>query len=272
MTSGDKIRPAGVLAAGGVLDRIVEARACRLSDAKRARPVFDEREITASPRRSFLEALTRPDATNIIAEIKHRSPSKGTIREDFNPASIAEGYARAGAAAISVLTEQDFFGGSLDHLRAVRAQVNLPLLRKDFIFDEYQAHESAEAGADCVLLIAALLDDELLARLLELAGRLRLDALVEVHTAQEMGRAAAAGAQIIGVNNRDLTTFEVDVETSVKLARLAPAGVTLVSESGIRSGEEIRKLRSCGYQAFLIGEHFMRATDPGDALKHLLQG
>jgi indole-3-glycerol phosphate synthase len=207
---------------------------------------------------------------NIIAEIKHRSPSKGIIREGFNPVSIAEGYEGANAAAMSVLAEEDFFGGSLDYLLMIRQRVGAPLLRKDFIFDEYQIHESVVAGADAVLLIVAVLDDELLAQLIELASATGLDALVEVHTADEMKRATAAGAQIIGVNNRDLTTFAVDLNTSFRLARLAPAEAILVSESGIKTGEDIRNLRSAGFSSFLIGEHFMRAENPGDALRRLI--
>ena len=227
-----------MLAAGGVLDRIVEAKAIRLAEAKRNAPLEQViAQCGARAHRSFAESIAKPERVNIIAEIKHRSPSKGIIREDFNPASIAESYERAGAAAMSVLAEEDFFGGSLDHLRAIRQRVNTPLLRKDFIFDEYQIYESVAAGADAVLLIVAVLDDELLARLIELASEAGIDALVEVHTADEMKRATIAGARIIGVNNRDLTTFAVDLNTSFRLAQLAPAEAILVSESGIKTGE-----------------------------------
>ncbi len=260
-----------MLAAGGVLDRIVEAKAIRLAEAKRS--VSLEQIITqrdARARRSFAESIAKPERVNIIAEIKHRSPSKGIIREDFIPVSIAESYEKAGAAAMSVLAEEDFFGGSLDHLRAIRQQVNTPLLRKDFIFDEYQIYESVAAGADAVLLIVAVLGDELLARLIELADETGLDALVEVHTADEMKRATIAGARIIGINNRDLTTFAVDLNTSFRLAQLAPVGAILVSESGIKTGEDIRNLKSAGFSSFLIGEHFMRAQNPGDALRRLI--
>ena len=266
-----KTIPDGVLAAGGVLDRIVEAKAIRLAEAKRSVPLEQViAQCGSHARRSFAESIAKPERVNIIAEIKHRSPSKGIIREDFNPTNIAESYAEANAAAMSVLAEEDFFGGSLDHLRAIRQRVNTPLLRKDFIFDEYQIYESVAAGADAVLLIVAVLDDELLARLIKLASEIGLDALVEVHTADEMKRATIAGAQIIGVNNRDLTTFAVDLKTSFHLAQLAPAKAILVSESGIKTGEDIRNLKSAGFSGFLIGEHFMRAENPGDALGRLI--
>ena len=216
------------------------------------------------------EALSRVGRTNIVAEIKHRSPSKGIIREEFDPETIAISYEKAGAAALSVLTEEDFFGGSLNHLRAVRERVGLPLLRKDFLFDEYQIHEALAAGADAVLLIVAMLEDKLLADLIALASELKLDALVEVHNAREMERAVTARAGLIGVNNRDLTTFTVELETSELLATLAPRNAVLVSESGIRTGQDIYRLKQSGYNAFLVGEHFMRAADPGEALRRLV--
>jgi indole-3-glycerol phosphate synthase len=267
--------PDGVREAGGVLDRIVRAKAERLGHAKLIAPaeqVAEQSSRAASARRAgtFAEALARPGAVNVIAEVKHRSPSKGVIREDFDPVGIARSYRDAGAAALSVLCEEDFFGGSLDHLKAIRGRVDLPLLRKDFIFDEYQIHESAAAGADALLLIVAMLEDELLARLVDLTRGLKLDALVEVHSAFEMERAVRAGARVIGVNNRDLTTFTVDLGVSTELAPLAPEGAVLVSESGISSAGEVRLLKSAGYHAFLIGEHFMRAADPGGALRGLV--
>jgi indole-3-glycerol phosphate synthase len=268
-------RSDGVRAAGGVLDRIVYAKARRLEQAKRAVPpeqIIDEALETISTRRaaSFAQALSHKSGVNIIAEVKYRSPSKGIIREDFDPARIARNYRDAGAAALSVLCEEDFFGGSLDHLKAIRKEVDLPLLRKDFIFDEYQLHESARAHADAVLLIVAILEDDLLLRLIDLARELNLDTLVEVHSIDEMERAKKARAKIIGVNNRDLTTFAVDLNASVELAPLAPKDAILVSESGINSPHDIHRLKSAGFQAFLIGEHFMRASDPGHALQSLL--
>jgi len=269
-----KTRPKGILAAGGVLDRIVDARAQRVFDLKLAHPVNElvirAQEAPPCPRYSMSNALSQRARTNIVAEIKHRSPSKGVIREEFDPVAIAASYENAGAAALSVLTEEDFFGGSLSHLRAVRERVGLPLLRKDFHFDEYQLHEALAAGADAVLLIVAILEDQLLADLIALASDLKLDALVEVHSVAEMGRAVEAGARLIGVNNRDLTTFTVDLEISEHLARVAPTEAVLVSESGIHTGQDLKRLKQAGYNAFLVGEHFMRADDPGEALRQLV--
>jgi indole-3-glycerol phosphate synthase len=182
-------------------------------------------------------------------------------------------YERGGAAAVSVLTEEDYFRGSLEDLREAKASARLPVLRKDFVFDEYQVFESAAAGADALLLIVAALDDETLARLLRLTEEeLGMDALVEVHTADELSRALGAGARIVGVNNRDLRTFEVSLETSVELAGLAPAGTLLVSESGLRGAGDVERLRACGFRAFLVGETLMRAADPETALRHLAGG
>ncbi len=268
--------PSGVLSAGGILDRIVEAKVIRLDAAKRCVPFeLMTRNALGIPRlpreRSLAAAMRRPDRTNIIAEIKHRSPSKGIISEEFEPVRIAESYAIGGAAALSVLCEEDFFGGSLKHLEGIRECVELPLLRKDFIFDDYQLYESALAGANAVLLIVAILGDDLLARLIGLASELGLDALVEVHSVDEMKRAARAGAAIVGINNRDLTTFKVDLDTSTRLAPLAPEHLILVSESGINSEHDIRRLRSAGFSGFLVGEHLMRAHDPGHALRGLIE-
>ena len=215
----------------------------------------------------FLNALRR-DGINIIAEFKRRSPSKGMIREGANPIDIARAYEAGGAVAMSVLTEEDYFAGSLDDLRQVKAAVDLPVLRKDFIVEDYQVYESAVAGADAILLIVAALDDELLARLRSLAeDELQMDALVEVHTSDEMKRAAACGAKLIGVNNRDLRTFEVSLDTSLRLAREAPADAVLISESGLKNSDDLRRLHDAGYRGFLIGETLMRAEDPERALR-----
>ena len=237
------------------------------------------KEIIAKKRERVREAKTRAnphafrgalgnDGINIIAEFKRRSPSKGMIREGANPIGIARAYQEGGAVAMSVLTEEDYFAGSLDDLRQVKSIVDLPVLRKDFIVDEYQVYESAAAGADAILLIVAALDDELLMRLRRLAeDELQIDALVEVHTSDEMKRAAACGAKLIGVNNRDLRTFEVSLETSVSLAREAPAEALLVSESGLKSLDDLQRLYDAGYRGFLIGETLMRADDPAAALR-----
>jgi indole-3-glycerol phosphate synthase len=270
----EKSKVKGVLSAGGILDRIVEQRIVRIQEAKQALPMNELLERCAREdyqHSSFVKALKRTERTNIIAEVKRQSPSKGIIREDFNHLEIAGQYARAGATAMSVLTEEDFFGGSLNYLREIHQQTDVPLLRKDFIIDEHQIFEAALAGASAILLITAILDDELLAAFLQRAAEVNLDALVEVHTEAEMRRAVALGAKVIGVNNRDLTTFKVDLQTSIRLASLAPEGVILVSESGITRREDIDKLRAAGYQAFLIGEHFMRQPDVGAALKTLIE-
>ena len=225
-----------------------------------------EAKTSARPH-AFRSALQR-DGINIIAEFKRRSPSKGVIREGANPIEVARAYQAGGAVAMSVLTEEDYFAGSLDDLRQVKSTVDLPVLRKDFVVDDYQIYESAAAGADAILLIVAALDDEALSRMRRLAeDELQIDALVEVHTSDEMQRAAACGAKLIGVNNRDLRTFEVSLETSLRLAREAPADAVLISESGLKSSEDLQRLYEAGYGGFLIGETLMRADDPAVALR-----
>lgn len=216
---------------------------------------------------AFLRAL-ETDGINIIAEFKRRSPSKGVIREGANPMEIARAYQAGGAVAMSVLTEEDYFAGSLDDLRQVKRTVSLPVLRKDFIVEEFQVYESAVAGADAILLIVAALDDELLSHMRRLAEEeLQIDALVEVHTSEELKRAVACGAKLIGVNNRDLRTFEVSLDTSMSLAREAPADALLISESGLNSATDLQRLYDAGYRGFLIGETLMRAEDPEQALR-----
>lgn len=257
-----------------ILREIMTRKAERLAGAKRERPVAElERSIAAGRRRAdvrFAEALSRTDRVNVVAEVKRASPSKGVIRDDLDPVEVAGQYA-PWAAAISVLTEEDYFRGSLDVLRSIRERVRVPLIRKDFLFDEYQLVEAAEAGADAVLLIAAALDRARLADLLAAARALDLDALVEVHTPNELETVVHCDHFLIGVNNRNLTTFEVDVATSYRIARLAPAGSLLISESGIETRDAIDALREAGFAAFLIGEHLMRAPVPGDRLHELVE-
>ena len=227
----------------------------------------------AAEAHAFRLALSDESRVNIIAEFKRASPSLGEIRGGANAVEMAKTYAAGGAAALSVLTEEDFFRGSLRDLLEVKAAVSLPVLRKDFLFDPYQVFEAASAGADAVLLIAAALDDETLGRLRTVAeDELGLDALVEVHTHAEMRRAARAGARLIGVNNRDLRTFKVSLETSIEAAADAPPDALLVSESGLRQPSDIKRLHACGYRAFLIGETLMRAADPARALRGLIEG
>ena len=241
----------------------------RALEELRARALVRRKGATAH---ALGAALKEGDGVKIIAEIKRASPSRGTIRAGVEPAWMAQRYEAGGAAAISVLTEEDRFHGSLDDLRDVRSVTGLPLLRKDFIFDEYQLYEAAEAGADALLLIVAALDDHQLATLRRIAeDEMRMDALVEVHNVEELSRAHASGATLVGVNNRNLRTFEVSLETSVELAQHVPPGVTLISESGLRGGSDLRRLRALGYRGFLIGETLMRAADPEKTLRELIE-
>ena len=221
--------------------------------------------------RRFVEGLRRLDRYNVIAECKRRSPSRGVLSDVYDPSDIASGYAHAGAAAVSVLTEPAFFDGRLEHLEAVREAVELPLLRKDFIVTDYQLLEACVAGADAVLLIAAILDTSELRRLLRQAKDYGLAVLTEVHNAEELSRSLEAGAEVIGVNNRDLRSFEVDVEASEVLMQQIPGDVTAVAESGLTSAVELIGLRRAGYHAFLIGGAFMCQPVPGEALSDLLR-
>jgi indole-3-glycerol phosphate synthase len=254
-----------------ILDDIVRARRDDVARAKRATPTtaLATWPRYAEARRGFAAALHRQRPA-VIAEVKKASPSKGVIRADFDPVAIARGYAAGGAAAISVLTEERFFQGRAEHLEAVRAAVDLPLLRKDFVFDPYQVVEARALGADAVLLIAAMLDDAQLAVLRAAAGDLGLDALVEVHTADEVARAVALGATLIGVNNRDLRTFATSLATAERLRPLIPAGTSTVAESGIETAGDVARMHAAGYDAVLVGETLMRAPDPGAALRALL--
>jgi indole-3-glycerol phosphate synthase len=250
-----------------VLARIVERK--RLELAARRGDVETRAGSSGAGRRDFRAALERA-APAIIAEAKKASPSKGLLVESYNPAAIARAYQRGGAAALSVLTDEKFFQGSLEDLRAARAAVSLPVLRKDFIIDEFQILEAAAHGADAILLIAAILDARRMRDFRELAAAHGMAALVEVHDAAELARAIDSGADLIGVNNRDLRTFEVTLETSLHLAERMPAGALAVSESGIRSRADIDRLAGAGYRAFLVGEHLMKAADPAEALRALL--
>ena len=218
----------------------------------------------------FAAALSRATEINVIAECKRRSPSRGVLRDAFDPAAIARGYEAAGAAAISVLTEPTFFDGALEHLAAVRDAVSVPLLRKDFIVSEYQLLEAKLAGADAVLLIVSALRPVELKVLHDHAARMGLDVLVEVHDATELSIALDAGARIVGVNNRNLRTLAVDLHASDELIARIPGDVVAVSESGLKSADDLCRLRAAGYRAFLIGERFMTAAEPGEQLKELL--
>ena len=225
-------------------------------------------EANRSTHRDFADALST-QVPAVIAEIKKASPSKGLLSADFDPVRMACAYAGGGASALSVLTDERFFQGSLNDLVTARAAVEIPVLRKDFTLEPFHVYEAAAHSADAILLIAALLDTSQLVQLRELAESLGMAALVEVHDAAELESAIASGARIIGVNNRDLRTFQVQIETSLRLAERIPAGVIAVSESGIQSPEDVGRLQAAGYSAFLVGEHLMRSGDPAAAIREL---
>ena len=262
-----------IAAAPDLLVTIVAATRRVVAVREAARPA---RALAAAqqrtPRGDAFEQALRGESRNrprIIAECKRRSPSKGILRQDYDPAVHAQAYASAGAAAISVLTEPTFFDGSLEDLRAVRAAVAIPVLRKDFIICEYQLLEAAALGADAALLIVAALEQSDLVRLLQAAGKLHLAALVEVHNLNELRRALEAGARVIGVNSRDLRTLTVHPEVLMGLAAEMPAGVIAVAESGIRTSADVGRLSGAGYHAFLVGERLIVQPDPGAALREL---
>jgi len=251
-----------------ILARIVHHKRVELQQAYTSRAELERRAAGRSDARDFRSALTARQPA-ILAEIKNASPSRGAFTRSFDPAAIAVAYAAGGAAALSVLTDREFFLGSLADLQSARAAVALPALRKDFTIDEFHVIEAAAHGADAVLLIAALLDESELRRFRELAARFNMASLVEVHSVDELAPAIASGAEIIGVNNRDLRTFEVNLETSLRLAEKISAGVVKVSESGIHSRQDVQRLRSAGFEAFLVGEHLMKSSDPAAALREL---
>ena len=253
-----------------ILARIV---ATKREELARTLPLRERLEAAAeagvAERRDFRRAL-ETHAPAVIAEIKKASPSKGVLAAGFDPPRTAREYASGGAAALSVLTDPSYFQGSLDDLRVARAAVDLPALRKDFTIHQAQIVEAAAAGADAILLIAAILSEREIRDFREAAARYRLAALVEVHDQRELETAIAAGADLIGVNNRNLSTFEVTLETSLRLAERIPAGALRVAESGIHSAADVRRLRDAGYHAFLVGEHLMKAADPAAALRTLV--
>jgi len=256
-----------------VLDAIVGSTRRSASErAKRVTRATLEREASAivSRANAMSESLSAP-GVRVIAECKRRSPSRGVLCRDYHPARIAAGYAAAGAAAISVLTEPAFFDGSLDHLREVTTAVQVPVLRKDFVVSEYQVIEARAAGASAVLLIVAALGDLDLSRLLKAATDHQVEALVEVHSATEVERALAVGARIVGVNGRDLRTLEMSTEIFETLAPLIPDEVTMVAESGISTPADLARLDAMGYDAYLIGERFMTTADPGAALEAFMR-
>ncbi|HEY5946276.1 MAG TPA: indole-3-glycerol phosphate synthase TrpC [Kofleriaceae bacterium] len=257
-----------------ILDKILAVKREEVAAARAERSFadVDAAARAAAPTRAFAEALRRPSGApmRVLAEIKRASPSAGPIRPGADPAEIAAEYAGAGAAAISVLTDKQFFDGELAFLGRVRERVSVPLLRKDFVVDAYQIAEARAAGADAVLLIVAALSEREVTELLAAAASYHLDTLVEVHDLREVDIALAAGATLIGVNHRDLRTFTMDMTLTAQIAPRVPAGTVLVGESGIRSAADVRALADAGAHAVLVGEHLMRAPSPGAALRELL--
>ncbi len=260
-----------------ILKKIVARKREEIAARAAQRPLeaLREQAAAADAPRGFVAALRRridAGGAGVIAEIKKASPSKGVLREDFDPAAIAASYARHGAACLSVLTDRDFFQGSEAYLQQARAACALPVIRKDFIVDPYQVVEARAIGADCILLIVACLEDERMAELNGLAQSLGMDVLVEVHDADELQRALALPGALLGINNRNLRTFEVSLDATLELLPAIPEGRMVVTESGIHTPEDVARMRAHGVHAFLVGEAFMRAPDPGERLAELFGG
>jgi indole-3-glycerol phosphate synthase len=256
-----------------ILDKIIDRKQAEIESAKRERPLesLQEQLSSAPPVRDFVASIaaSKQDIA-VIAEVKKASPSAGLIRDDFDPVSIARTYEARGAACVSVLTDEEFFQGSLDHMRTARDAVSLPVLRKDFVLDRYQVLEARVAGADCVLLIAECLDDCRLRDLYFYISELGMDALLEVYDPQNLDAVLKLDPPLVGVNNRNLKTFVTDLEHSIRLAGRVPQQTILVSESGIRDRQDVTRLRDAGIRAILVGETLMREPNPGDKLDELL--
>ncbi len=258
-----------------ILDRILATKAEEVAARREARSIAELEAICGeqSPARGFARALSTGTAQQpaVIAEIKRASPSKGLIREDYDVASIATSYAEHGASCLSVLTDESYFQGSDEHLRTARAAVDLPIIRKDFVIEEYQITEARALGADCVLLIAAAMDIMRLTNLYQHARNVGLDALIEVHNLEELQAALSLQPGLVGINNRNLKTFEVSLDNTIDLLEHIPPGVVTVTESGIHSREDVQRMLDKGVYAFLVGEAFMRAEVPGKALEALFR-
>ena len=251
-----------------ILDRILEVKRAEIAAAKGGARDIERKAKAAAAPRDFIGALRARDPA-VIAEIKKASPSRGVLREDFDPATIARSYDGAGAACLSVLTDAQFFQGSAAHLAAAKAACSLPVLRKDFVIEPYQVWESRAMGADCILLIAACLEKDQMRELERLAHELAMAVLVEVHDAGELDAALALETPLIGINNRNLKSFETKLETTLDLLSRVPRNRMVITESGILSSDDVARMRKAGVRAFLVGEAFMRATDPGAALRGL---
>jgi len=256
-----------------ILEEIIAHKKNEVTDSKLKIPLkYLETEIVYSQEgNKFRKALLEP-GMSLIAEVKKASPSKGILKEDYDPVKLAASYERAGARAISVLTDNRFFQGSLEDLEKVKEGVKLPVLRKDFIIDPYQIYEAYKARADAVLLIAKILAENELKYFLKIAEKFKLDALVEIHNREELKKALRCGAEIIGINNRDLTTFQTDIATTLRLARFVPQDTLLVSESGISSFKDVQELVQMGVDAILVGEALVTSTEPGAKIRELLRG
>ncbi|WP_292754178.1 indole-3-glycerol phosphate synthase TrpC [Methylophaga sp. UBA4502] len=257
-----------------ILKKILQRKQQEIAERSKRLPInlLQQLAENAEPVRGFVEAIERKLAAGqsaVIAEVKKASPSKGVLREDFQPAEIALSYENGGAACLSVLTDKDFFQGHEDYLKQARTACQLPVIRKDFIIDPYQVFEARAIGADCILLIVAALDDDQLEQLSQLAIQLDMDVLVEVHNEEELHRALVLNLPLIGINNRDLHTFETSLETTIKLLNFIPDETIVITESGILGKEDITFMREHGVNGFLVGEAFMRADEPGEALANL---
>lgn len=257
-----------------ILKKILQRKQQEIAERSKRLPInlLQQLAENADPVRGFVEAIERKlvaGQSAVIAEIKKASPSKGVLRADFRPAEIALSYENGGAACLSVLTDQDFFQGHEEYLKQARTACQLPVIRKDFIIDPYQVFEARAIGADCILLIVAALDDDQLEQLSQLAIQLDMDVLVEVHNEEELHRAMVLNLPLIGINNRDLHTFETSLETTIKLLNFIPDETIVITESGILGKEDVALMREHGVNGFLVGEAFMRADEPGEALANL---
>ncbi len=255
-----------------ILDTIITHKLKELQNEKEQVPLttLKSQLVNLRPTKDFKRALANPGSINLIAEVKKKSPSKGIIREDFDPVKITKIYAENGAAAISVLTDENFFAGKLKYLSAIRETVDIPLLRKDFTIDPYHIYQARVAGADAILLIVAALTKEQLHEFMDIASSISLASLVEVHTEAELDIALDIGAEIIGINNRDLRTFHTDLETTFKLRESIPTGKVVVSESGIYTRDDVQTLQDAGVDAILVGESLMRSPDIGKKMQELI--